>query len=307
MRQFAGERGLKLNEYGLYDGKIAKPMGTEAEVFSALGLAFIPPELREDLGEMEWAQTRTLPPLIAFDNLRGTLHVHTRFSDGTASLAEMAEAAQQRGWQWLGITDHSRSSTIAGGMSVEKVFEQHGAIDRLNSQLRPFRLLKGIECDLLADGTLDYPPEVLETFDFVLVSAHSHLGHSSEEMTRRFLRAIANPHCDILGHLSGRILLDRPASEFDADAVLNACCERQVAVEINSNPHRLDLDWRLVRRFRASGLRFLLSPDAHSPEGLDDIHYGVSMARKGALVPSVILNTLTADEFLQWIRQRRSR
>ncbi len=305
MRQIAQARGLKLNEYGVFRGEVTEPMTTEGEVFEALGLPFIEPELREDLGEIEWAQQRRLPRLITRSNLRGTLHAHTTASDGTATLAGMADAAAERGLQWLGISDHSRSSGYVNGLSIERVEEQWHQIDELNRRRSDIRLLRGIECDLLTDGSLDYPPEVLAKFDFIVVSAHSHFALSRDEMTSRFLKAVANPFTDILGHPTGRILLERDEYAIDLDAVLQACIKHRVIIEINANPYRLDLDWRKVRQYRDSGLMFCITPDAHNPEGLDDLRFGVDVARKGGLEAAHLINTLTAEQLLQFIQSRR--
>ncbi|HNV70937.1 MAG TPA: PHP domain-containing protein, partial [Candidatus Ozemobacteraceae bacterium] len=204
-----------------------------------------------------------------------------------------------------GITYHSRASGYVNGLSIERVQEQWDQIKNVNSRHPDVRLLRGIECDLLPDGSLDYPAEVLEGFDFVLVSAHSHFALSREDMTARFLKAVANPFTDILGHPTGRILLERDEYALDLDAILQACIKHHVVVEINANPYRLDLDWRKVRQYRDSGLMFCITPDAHNPEGLDDLRYGLDVARKGGLEKQHLINTLTADEFLHRIRSRR--
>ena len=307
LRARAKELGFKLNEYGLFpEGKSESlPLEDEAAIFRALGLAYIPPELREDFGEIDVAARGEVPALVEDGDLRGVVHVHTTYSDGRASLEEMVDAARQRGYSYLGITDHSQSAFYAGGLREEDVVRQHEEIDRLNGELRGFRLFKGIESDIRPDGSLDYPPEVLDRFDFVVASLHSSLGQSEKQMTARVLRALEDPHTTILGHATGRLLLRREPAALDMEQVLRAAAECGVAVEINANPHRLDLDWRHGRRARELGLHTCIAPDAHSPEGMDDVRYGVGIARKGGFEAARVINARDADGFAEFIARRK--
>ena len=305
VRGLAQDLGCKLNEYGLYrDGK-ASPMATEEEVYQALGLPFIPPELREGLDEIELARAGRLPDLDGEADLRGALHAHSTFSDGRATVAEMAAAAKKLGWSWFGLSDHSRSAHYAHGLEVDRVREQWAVIDDLNARSRKFQVLKGIESDILADGGLDYPREVLEGFDFVVASVHAQMSMPAAEMTKRVLVALENPFTAVLGHPTGRLLLEREGFGIDLEAVLGACVRLGVAVEINANPHRLDLDWRRIRAWRESGLRFVIGPDAHEPAGLAHVRLGVGLARKGGLTRESLLNCLDADEARAALRARR--
>lgn len=306
MRSLALSQGKKLNEYGLFEGETALPMVSEEEVFSALGLEFIPPELREDQGEIEWAAKHAVPKLVESRDLIGTLHCHTVYSDGRTTPEQMALAAKKLGLTWLGISDHSKSAFYANGMNIDAVQAQWAMIDELNGQNPDFRIFKGIESDILPDGSLDYPDEILAGFDFVIASVHSTFTMSSRDMTERVIKAIQSPFVDILGHPTGRLLLTRDAFEIDLDKVLAACQKFRTAVEINGNPARLDLDWRKVRTWRESGLKFVITPDAHSPEGLADIRYGLGIARKGGLEPAHLLNCLSFKQLTDTFRARRT-
>ncbi len=308
MRRRAIQRGLSLNEYSLSgpDGDV--PCQTEADVFAALGLADIPPELREDAGEIEAAERGPLPPLVERDDLTGTFHCHTEWSDGSATLAEMAQAARDRGLQYLGIADHSRSAGYAGGLSIERVRAQWAEIDELNKKYAgKFRLFKGTECDILPDGSLDYPDDLLDGFDYVVASVHSNFGLSREQMTSRLVRAVSNPRVTMLGHPTGRLLLARDGYDVDLDAVIDAAAKAGTMIEINANPHRLDLDAVHCRRARDKGVPIVINPDAHSTGGLDDLDYGISVARRGWLEKSDIWNTLTLKAMLQKIADRAGR
>jgi DNA polymerase (family 10) len=306
MRRRAIARDLRLNEYALEgpDGPIA--CRSEAELFEALGLHFIPPELREDHGEFDLAGRGPIPPLIERNDLRGTFHCHTDWSDGGNTLLEMAEAARQRGLTYLGIADHSRSAGYANGLSIDRVRRQWDEIDRLNEAFgREFRLFKGIECDILADGSLDYPDEVLEGFDYVVASVHSGFGQAREVMTDRIVRAARHPLVTMLGHPSGRLLLRRDAYAVDLDAVIDAAAEAGTMIEINANPHRLDLDAPHARRARDRGVLLVINPDAHSAGGLDDLEFGIGVARRAGLGPEHVLNTATRSDVTRRLRKCR--
>ncbi len=290
------------------DGAIV-PVRDEFELYALSGLAFVVPELREGLGEVEAAAAGALPALVEPADLRGVIHCHTTYSDGRASVAEMAEAARARGWEYVGITDHSQSAAYAGGLTPAAVVQQHAEIDRVNEDYAArgvaFRVLRGIECDILGDGELDYDERTLARFEFVVGSVHSRFGLSEREMTERVCRAVANPFLTVLGHPTGRLLLQRDAYAVDLGAVVAAAAEHGAAVELNADPHRLDLDWRLLRGAKARGVVIEIGPDAHSPEGLANVEFGVGAARKGWLGPGDVLNARSADDVLAFARAKR--
>ena len=296
MRSRAKKMGYKLNEYGLFKGEEPTKCADEADVFAKLGLDFIPPELRESMGEIDAAEKHALPKLVTEDDMQGLFHVHTTYSDGVGTLEAMARGAEKLGFGYLGVTDHSQTAVYAGGLSIEKVEEQAREIESLNRSLDGFRIFHGIESDILPDGSLDYPDDVLASFDFVLVSIHSVLNLSQDEMTRRVVHAIENPYTTMLGHPTGRVLLSREGYKLDVNAVLDACAANNVIVEINAHPSRLDLDWRHLRAAKEKGVRIAIGPDAHSVKGLEDFRYGVAVARKGWLTKADIINCLDADE-----------
>ena len=308
MRRRALARGLSLNEYALSGENGSIPCKTEADLFAALGLADIPPELREDAGEFEAAESGKLPKLIQLDDLAGTFHCHTDWSDGSATLAEMAAAARDAGLQYLGIADHSRSAGYAGGLSIERVRSQWAEIDALNETFGGlFRVFKGTECDILPDGSLDYPDDVLDGFDYVVASIHSGFQLTREQMTRRLIKAVTNPRVTMLGHPTGRLLLARDAYALDLDAVIAAAAEAGTLIEINANPHRLDLDAVHCRRAREKGVMIVINPDAHAVGGLHDLDYGIAVARRAWLEKDDVWNALPLKSMLQQIRQRRDR
>jgi DNA polymerase (family 10) len=302
MRARALRRGMKMNEYGLFRGGEPVPCSDEAEIFSRLGLAYVPPELREGRGEIEAAERGEIPRLVEWEDLKGVLHVHTSASDGSATLEEMAEAARGLGMTYLGICDHSKAARYAGGLNEEQVEEQERAIDRLNRSLEGITLLKGIEVDILADGTLDFSDEVLARFDFVVASVHSRFNLPEAEMTRRIVRAVSNRNVRILGHPTGRLLLAREPYPVDLKAVLRSAAEHEICVELNAHPHRLDVDWRMIPEVKAAGLKVSINPDAHHPEGLADMRYGVGIARKGWLTREDVLNTLDLPDLMKFFR-----
>lgn len=306
MRNRAIARGLKMNEYGLFRGKRRLVCKDEAAIFERLGLACIPPELRENLGEIEAAEQGAIPVLVEEEDLTGTFHCHTTWSDGLSSLEEMAAAARAMGYTYLGIADHSEAAKYAGGITRQQVAEQHAAIDQLNAIFRGFRLLKGIEADILADGSLDYDDETLARFDYVVASVHSRFTMDAKSMTARIVKAVSHPRLTILGHVSGRLLLQREPYAFDLEAVLQAAARHGVVVEINANPHRLDLDWRHHRRARELGVLLAINPDAHSTEGLRHVSYGVGAARKGWCTKADILNARPLPEVLAFLARRKA-
>jgi DNA polymerase (family 10) len=305
MRMRAQRYGLKLNEYGLTGPGRSVRCKTEEDIFRALGLAYIPPELREDTGEMEAAEKGTLPTLLEADDVRGVFHCHTTESDGSASLEEMAQAAKALGLKYLGIGDHSQSLTVANGLTPARVRRQQAAIDQLNDRLKGIRLFKGTECDILADGSLDFDDELLSTFDYVVASVHSHFNQSREEMTARIVRAVRHPAVTMLGHATGRLLLKREAYAVDLEAVLRAAAESGTMIEINAHPMRLDLDWVHCKRAKALGVQLVINPDAHSTSDLAYFPYGVDVARRGWLSKEDVFNTKTAAEVVKALAARK--
>jgi DNA polymerase (family 10) len=308
MRRRAIARGLSLNEYGLTGGDKEIRCRDEAELFAALDLAEIPPELREDQGEIDAAETGALPKLVELEDLTGTFHCHTDWSDGGATLEEMAEGACARGLKYLGIADHSRSAHYAGGLSIERVREQWEAIDALNRKLGGrFHLFKGTECDILPDGSLDYPDELLDGFDYVVASVHTNFGMPRDEMTRRIARAASNPRVTMLGHPTGRLLLSRNGYDVDLDAVIAAAAKAGTMIEINANPHRLDLDAVHARRASRAGVKIVINPDAHAVGGLDDLEYGISVARRAWLRKQDVFNTGSIETIRRELQRLRER
>jgi len=307
LRGYALDHDMKVSEWGIYRDEARLPIHDEIELYAALGMDYIEPELREDRGEMQAALEHRLPgPLLTEKDLRGVLHCHSTWSDGHASIKEMAEACIKLGYEYIGICDHSKVATYAGGLNEDTLRRQHEEIDRLNDAYAGrFRILKGTECDILRDGSLDYSDETLARFDFVVASIHSHFGLPPAEQTKRLLRAIENPYTSIIGHPTGRILLSREGYGLDMEAVIDRAGELGVCIEINANPLRLDLDWRWLRRAKEHGVKIPICPDAHNPGGLEDMRYGVSIARKGWLTPADVPNTLGADDLLAFFKRQR--
>lgn len=307
LRHIARSRGIKMNEYGMFKGEegILIPCKSEAEIFNALGMDYIPPELRENYGEIEAALNGSLPELVRAEDIKGIFHVHTNYSDGRTSLQEIAEAAMALGYSYIGIADHSQSAFYANGLTAEDIIRQHQEIDELNRRYEGrFKILKGIESDILPDGSLDYPDEILASFDFVIASIHSRFSMDRDAMTERIIKAIENPYTTILGHPTGRLLLSREGYSVDMDAILEQAAKHGVCVEINSNPHRLDLDWRWCRKAKELGISLVISPDAHDIAGLYDVYYGLGIARKGWLTRDDIINCLDWDEVLKNFSRR---
>lgn len=306
----ARERGLRLDARGLWRGKARLDLHDEAALYRALDLAFVVPELREGLDELAAAADGRLPRLVDYPDLRGCFHCHTTYSDGRATLREMAEAARARGWRYLGIADHSQAAAYAGGLSPDDVARQHDEIDAWNADRgRELWLFKGIETDILADGRLDFSDaaDVLDRFDYVVGSVHSALGQPRAEQTRRVLRALEDPHLTFLGHPTGRLLLGRKGMELDMDAVIEAAAERGVGIEINSNPWRMELDWRWWRRAQGRGVRAAINPDAHSIGELAHVEYGVGVARKGWLTADDVVNAWELERVGAYFEKGRAR
>jgi len=274
-----------------------KEFSTESDVYRELGLQFIEPELREGLAESDLARINKIPKLIKLSDLTGVLHNHTTYSDGIHTLKEMADYCRSLGYGYLGICDHSKSAFYAQGMSIERVIEQQNEIDKINSTFNDFRILKGIESDILNDGSLDYPEEILKTFDFIVASIHSNLKMDEAKATMRLIKAVENQYTSILGHPTGRLLLARKGYPIDHKKVVDACAANNVSIELNAHPYRLDIDWRWIPYCVEKGVMISINPDAHHRDGFHDMYYGVCAARKGMLSKENCLNALTLREF----------
>jgi DNA polymerase (family 10) len=306
MRRIFTDHGVRVDGDRLRDARDRTiPCADEAAVYGAAGLAWIPPELREDMGEVDAAAQGALPRLIDPADIRGVLHCHTQYSDGKATIPEMASRARALGWRYLGISDHSQAAFYASGVSRERMLDQFDEIDALNAEVGDFRVLKGVEADILADGQLDYDEGLLARFDYVIASIHSRFKMDGPAMTERVLRAMDSPHMTILAHPTGRLLLSRKPYDLDLDAVFEKAAAVGVAVEINADPHRMDLDWRHVKRAKERGVTIAIGPDAHSPASLAWTGRGVAMARKGWLEAADVLNTRDAEGIVAFARRRR--
>jgi len=306
MRGRAQRAGVKMNEYGLFRGEELIPCTSEAEIFAALGLEFIPPELREDEGEIEAAASGALPArLLESGDLRGAFHVHTQYSDGRDSLLDMVEAASARGWQYVGISDHSQSSR-ARGMSAGRVLEQLAELDRLAGRRLGIRVFRGIEAEVGLDGELDTDADLLRRFDFVIAAVHEGLDLDRETQTRRLLRVLANPFTTILAHPTSRRLFERGGIDVDLAAVFDAAAKRGVAIEINAQPQRMDPDGSLIRQARERGAAFCVDPDAHDVAALANVDLGVGLARRGWLGPGNVLNTWDAERMADHLQRRHA-
>lgn len=282
------------------------PFANEEEIYSKAGLAFIEPELREDFDEIELAKADKLPTLIQYEDLKGSLHNHSTWSDGVHTLEQMAVYCKEHlNLQYLGICDHSKTAVYAKGLNEQRVFGQHQEIDELNKQLAPFKIFKGIESDILSDGSLDYSDDILKTFDFVVASVHSNLRMDEAKATARLLKAIENPYTTILGHPTGRLLLSRAGYPIDYKKIIDACAANKVVIEINANPLRLDLDWRWHRYALEKGVLLSVNPDAHRTEGFHDMHYGILVARKGGLSADKCLNAFSLEEITAYFDSKK--
>ncbi|MEG3068621.1 MAG: DNA polymerase/3'-5' exonuclease PolX [Syntrophaceticus schinkii] len=304
LRGIARKQGLKISEHGIHcDGQVAAPV-TEEELYRRLGMDYIPPELREGRGEIEAAQNGVLPELLNVDHIKGDLHVHSEWSDGINTLEELAQSAQERGYRYLAVTDHSRSLRIARGLTEERVREQQEEIRRLNQGFTDFRLLAGIEVEILPDGSLDFEDELLAEMDIVIASVHSGFKQDRKTITRRVLSALQNEHVDIIGHPTGRLLGRRDPYDIDVDLLLRIAAETGTALEINASPDRLDLHDEYIHQGIEIGVRFAVNTDAHDVYYLDDIQYGVLQARRGWAERSDIINTLPLSELFDWLYRR---
>ncbi|MCZ2342245.1 MAG: DNA polymerase/3'-5' exonuclease PolX [Bacteroidales bacterium] len=306
LRQRANERGWSLNEYALSGDNAPGNLRTEADIYGALDLEWVPPEMREDTGEIDVMAARAVPKLLEPGDIRGVFHNHTTASDGTATLKEMARAAQALGYEYFGVGDHSQSLTVANGLNAKRVRQQWAEIDEWNSRLTGIRILKGTECDILQDGSLDYPDQLLAGFDYVVASVHSHFTLSEEEQTTRICKALAHPAVTMLGHATGRLLLRREGYKLNLERVLQTAAEHGKMIEINAQPSRLDLDWLHVKRAKELGIPLVINPDAHSPEDLALVPFGVMVARRGWLTQADLFNTRSLTEVLAELEKRKA-
>lgn len=314
IRTLAREKGWSLNEYGFspletkdYSTRIRKPpfCKSEHEIYAAVGLEYVEPELREDTGEIEAGQSGKLPKLVTFQDIRGTFHCHTNYSDGHNTLEEMASSAQKLGWDYLGIADHSKVAAYANGLSEERVKQQHKEIDGLNQKYERFRIFKGSEVDILTNGDLDFSDKTLSTFDYVVASIHSSFKLSESDMTKRIIKALKNKYVTMLGHLTGRLLLERDGYAVNQIDIIKAASDYGKIIEINAHPRRLDLDWRLVKFAISKNVLISINPDAHSAAGLADVKFGVGIARKGWCEKRDILNTRTTKQIVSYFNDKK--
>jgi len=300
---------MRLTPGGLRRGRKIIAAGNESAIYEALGLQYIEPELREGLDEIERAAAHKIPPLIRAADLLGVLHAHSTASDGVDTLETLARASLAHGYRYMGITDHSKTAHYAGGLTVEDIERQQAEIDRLNAAFgERFRIFKGIESDILPDGSLDYPDNVLRHFDFIIGSIHGQFRLDRQAQTERLVRAASNPFTTVIGHMTGRQLLRRPGYDLDIERVLATCAEHGVAVEVNGNPWRLDFDWRWLRRGLELGCKFSINPDAHSTSEIaSSTRWGLAIARKSGMPADRVINTLDRDSFARWLGARKDR
>ena len=296
LRTLAQKKGLSINEYGVKQGDKVLELPDEAALYTLLGLVYVPPELRENRGELDRNEKSQL---IDYKSLRGVFHTHSTWSDGTAEIEAMAEKARSMGLSYMGLSDHSKAAAYANGLDSARLKEQSAEIDRLNKKWKDFRILKGLECDIMPDGSLDLDPETLGRLDFVIGSVHSRFEMSEKEMTDRVCKAIANEHFDMLGHATGRLLLSREGYKIDLQRVLETAKEHKKIVELNAYPNRLDLDWVHCRRAKELGVMLAINPDAHSTADLENIEYGIATARRAWLEEKDVINTRELDEVLE--------
>ena len=288
---------LHLQKLGAaYQFDLSQTFYSEEEIYESAGLPYFIPELREGLFELDLLNKNDLESLIEAEDLKGILHNHSTYSDGNDTLREMALYCKELGYEYLGICDHSKSAFYANGLSEERIILQHSEIDKLNFELAPFRIFKGIESDILSNGELDYNEDILKTFDFIVASIHSNLRMEEPKATARLIKAIENPYTTILGHPTGRLLLSRPGYPIDHKKVIDACAANNVVLELNANPYRLDIDWRWIPYALEKGVMISINPDAHRKEGYHDMHFGVGSARKGGLTKAMTFNAFTLSE-----------
>ena len=307
LRAVANKGGFTIDEAGLFDtnGRVRTP--DEKAVYKALGVNYIHPELREGEGEVESAKRAETPKLVEPSDITGLFHCHTLWSDGTETVKTMANECKKLGYSYLGVSDHSRAAFYAGGLSIDNLKKQGEEIDTLNKSMKDFTIFKGVESDILADGSLDYPDSVLNDLDFVIVSVHSRFAMTEKDMTGRIVTAIKHPQTTMLGHMTGRLLLAREPYAVDSLALIEACAKHDVIIELNANPQRLDIDWRLIGVAIEAGVTISINPDAHRVAGLRHIAHGVTTARKGGCVKENIYNTKSVGWITTDLEKRKKR
>ena len=306
MRTIAKKDNIKMNEYGLFKNDNLVKCSSEEDIFNFFSMAWIPPELRENYGEMEAAKSNALPRLVEEKDIKGIFHIHTTYSDGNMNIEQVCRELQKMGFEYAGISDHSRTASYAGGLKDEEINLQFEEIDKLNKKYENFKIFKGIESDILLDGSLDYSSETLSKFDFVIAAIHSSFNLSEEQMTGRIIKAIENKFTTMIAHPTGRLLLARDPYRVDIIKIINAASKNNVDIEINASPFRLDLDWRMCKYAKEKGVKIFINPDAHSIENLYDYNFGVNTARKGWLEKEDIVNTLSAEEISSYLKNKKS-
>lgn len=301
-KEYASSRGFTLGQREMKRGRDKIQFDSEEEIFGHVGLQYVPPELRESEEAVVAASKGEIPELVKEEDIRGLFHVHTNWSDGAESLEDMVAEARKLGFQYMGLSDHSKSAFYANGLDEKRLKEQAAIVDKLNKGFEDFWIFKGSEVDILTDGKLDFSDSVLKTLDFAVGSVHSKLSMKKEEATKRLSAAIKNPRMTILGHMTGRLLLGRDGYEVDIDEIIKLASKTKTVIEINANPHRLDMDWRYIRKAKDAGVKFVIGPDAHSKNGLSDYKYGVSMARKGWLTKDDLVNTMDVEQVKKFLK-----
>ncbi len=305
MRSLAKKMGIKMNEYGLFKGEELIKCRSEEDIFAVFGLDYIEPELRENSGEIEAAREKKLPALINKKDIKGIFHFHTNASDGLMSLEQVVLELGRMGFEYGGVADHSRSAFYAGGIPEDNISEYLETIDTINKKYPDFKIFKGIESDILTDGSLDYSDKVLNEFDFVIVAIHSNFNMDEKKMTERIIKAIQNKNTTMLAHPTGRLLLARDPYNVNIMEIIDAAAEYDVDLEINASPFRLDLDWQHCKYAREKGVKFFVNPDAHNLEGLREYRFGVNVARKGWLTKEDVINTFSKDEIMQYLENKK--
>lgn len=304
-REYASSRGYNLTSREMKKGRDKIHFDTEEEMFGQVGLQYVPPELREGRDAVIAASKGEIPELVREEDVKGIFHVHTNWSDGAESLEDMISAARKLGLKYIGLSDHSKSAFYANGLDEKRLKEQGHVVDKINKGLEGFYIFKGSEVDILSDGKLDFSDTVLKTLDFAIGSVHSRLSMKKDEATRRLVAALKNRQMTFLGHMTGRLLLGRDGYELDMEEIIKAAVRGKTVIEINANPHRLDMDWRFIRKAKEAGVRFVIGPDAHSKNGLADYRYGVSIARKGWLTKGDLLNTMDVEELKRFLKSAK--
>lgn len=309
LRELAQKRGLKINEYGIFDEKTDRKLGgkSEEEIYRLLDLEWIPPELREDTGEIDAALRGSLPELVTLEDIRGDLHIHSRWSDGSYDIADLAAVARELGYEYIAITDHSKGLGIAGGLTEEKIIEEKREVDSLNKRFRNFRIFMGVEVDIRSDGSLDLPEDVLKNLDFVVASVHSGFRQDIRQMTRRVVSAIKCPYVDLIAHPTGRLIGSREPYEIDMEEVFRVTKKEGKAIEINAFPQRLDINDKLAREAKRHGIPVIINTDSHISDQFLFMKYGVQVARRGWLEKRDVLNTLSLKEFQKRLQKRRKK